>query len=193
MRRKNTALLLILPLMSVLLVPGCATLTRKSTQRIPVTSVPVGATVIVNGVEQGVTPLVIWPDRKWKDQVIRIESPGYNPVEIKLKRSLSEGPIFGNFFIGAMFGVVPGTIIGLWFLNIDKWTEANFTLIWALCAAAFDGAFTAVDIGNGSGYSLSPTDMMVTLTKADGAPRVDTMLIDADDFRNVKWIRVRRD
>ncbi|MGZ5439786.1 MAG: PEGA domain-containing protein [Candidatus Aminicenantales bacterium] len=110
MWRKNTARLLILPLMSVLLVPGCATLTRKSAQRIPVTSVPVGATVIVNGVEQGVTPLVIWPDRKWKDQVIRIESPGYNSAEIKLKRSLSEGPIFGNFFIGAMSGVLPGTV-----------------------------------------------------------------------------------
>jgi len=33
----------------------------------------------------------------------------------------------------------------------------------------------------------------VTLTRADGPPRVDTMNIDADDFRNVKWIRVRRD
>src|SRR5512140_2454487 len=107
MRRKNTARLLILPLVSVLLVPGCATLTRKTTQRIPVTSVPAGATVSVNGVEQGVTPLMIWPDRKWKGQVIRIEAPGYNPVEIKLKRNLSEGPVLGNFFVGAMSGVVP--------------------------------------------------------------------------------------
>lgn len=193
MRRKNTARLLILPLVSVLLVPGCATLTRKTTQRIPVTSVPAGATVSVNGVEQGVTPLMIWPDRKWKGQVIRIEAPGYNPVEIKLKRNLSEGPVLGNFFVGAMSGVVPGTIIGLWLLDIDKWTDANFTLIWALCGAALGGAFTAVDVGNGSGYSLRPTDLTVTLTKAEGTPRVDTLLIDAGDFQNVKWIRVHRD
>jgi len=32
----------------------------------------------------------------------------------------------------------------------------------------------------------------VTLTKADGPPRVETILVNAEDFQNIKWIRVHR-
>jgi hypothetical protein len=65
-------------------------------------------------------------------------------------------------------------------------------LIWGLSAAAFGGVFTLIDTGGGGkGYNLSPKDLTVTLTKADGTPRVDTLLVDPDELRNVKWIRVR--
>src|SRR5665647_836286 len=74
MRRKNTARLLILPLMSLLLVPGRATLTHKTTQRIPVTSSPAGATVSVNGVLYGATPYELGLARKERDR-----SSGLNP------------------------------------------------------------------------------------------------------------------
>ena len=57
---------LLLTLTSTLISPNCATLTRRSAQRIPVTSSPIGAAVIVNGVEQGVTPIEIKLARKQK-------------------------------------------------------------------------------------------------------------------------------
>ena len=57
MKQKANCVFLIMTLTSVLLAPNCATLTRNPNQRIPVTSSPAGATVIVNGVQQGVTPL----------------------------------------------------------------------------------------------------------------------------------------
>lgn len=186
MWRKNAAPLLLLTITSVLLSPGCATLTRKSTQRIPVTSAPVGATVIVNGVEKGVTPLTITLARKLKGQVIRIESPGYDPVEIRPQRKLSGIPVLGNFLLGVYPGFLAALLVGL-----DDNTMGP--LVWGLSAAAFGAGFTAIDISDGRGYGLRPTDLTVTLTKANGTPRVDTMLIDAEDFRNVKWIRVRRD
>jgi hypothetical protein len=60
-------------------------------------------------------------------------------------------------------------------------------------AAVLGGLFALMDLGSGQEYTLTPKNLTVTLTKADGTPRVDTVLIDADDLRNVKWIRVRRD
>jgi len=180
-------------LLSILLSPNCATLTRRRTQRIPVTSSPAGARVFVNGVEQGVTPLEIWLARKVKGQVIRIESPGYNPAEIRAQRKMSVHPIISNFFLG----LIPGAG-GLYFyrnvITEDGEWGTGETLSWLLSTAVFGGLFTIIDsVGQGNGYELRPTELTVTLTKADGSPQVDTILIDAEDLQNVKWIRVRRD
>jgi hypothetical protein len=181
----------LLILFSILLTPDCATITRRSKQRIPVTSDPMGATVIVNGVQQGVTPLEIRLARKEKGQVIRIESPGYNPVEIRPKRKMSAGPIAGNFLLGLIPGAVPAIAYGMYH-DDEEGDGARTMLIWMLAAAACGAVFTAIDSG-GSGYELSPRDLTVTLSKADGTLRVDTMFLDPDEFRSVKWIRVHRD
>jgi hypothetical protein len=180
-------------LLSILLSPNCATLTRRRTQRIPVTSSPAGARVFVNGVEQGVTPLEIWLARKVKGQVIRIESPGYNPAEIRAQRKMSVHPIISNFFLG----LIPGAGGVYFYRNVitedGEWGTGE-TLSWLLSTAVFGGLFTIIDsVGQGNGYELRPTELTVTLTKADGSPQVDTILIDAEDLQNVKWIRVRRD
>lgn len=191
MREPSGRVLAFLILSSVLLAADCATITRRSKQRIPVTSHPVGATVMVNGVQQGVTPLVLRLPRKEKGQVIRIESPGYNPVEIRPKRKMSGGPMAGNFALGLM----PGAVLAMGYgMEHDEDENADMMsmLIWMLSAAAFGGLFTAVDSG-GKGYELEPRELTVTLTKAEGSPRVETILIEADDFQAIKWIRVRRD
>jgi hypothetical protein len=184
--------IIFLTLTSVLLAPNCATLTRGRTQRIPVTSSPVGATVIVNGQQQGVTPLEIQLVRKKKGQVIRIESPGYNSVEIRPLRKMSVGPIIGNFFLG----LIPGWGVTYLYASArDINLEVTETwLAWLLSTAAIGGFFTLIDSSySGKGYMLKPEELTVTLKKPDGKPRVDTILIDADDFQNVKWIRVHRD
>lgn len=185
MKRRTTYPLLILILVSALFAPDCATLIHKRTQGIPITSSPAGATVIVNGVQQGVTPLMITMDRAWKGQVIRIESSGYNPVEIRPKRKLSGGIILGNF----LFGLIPGSLVAMG-VGLEEGDAAGFSA-WALTAAAFGGLLTLID--GAKAYSLHPKDLTVTLTKADGTPRVDTILIDVDDFRDISWIRVRKD
>jgi hypothetical protein len=188
MWRKNTARLLVLTLTSLLLYPGCATLTRKKSQRIPVTSSPVGAAVIVNGVQRGVTPLEIRLTRKEKSQVIRIESPGYNPVEIRPKRKMSDVPKIGNFCLGLLLGLVPAVGVGL-SQEAEHW-NGDMVMVLIGSGAALFGIFTLIDSG-GAGYELEPKELTVTLTKADGTIRVDKMLVDADAFRNIKWIRVR--
>jgi hypothetical protein len=191
MKKRPVLVSSFLILSSMLLTPDCATITRRSKQRIPVTSDPLGATVIVNGVRQGVTPLEIRLARKEKGQVIRIESPGYNPFEIRPRRKMSGGPIAGNVLIGLIPGIVPAVAY-----NFEHDEDPNVgtmtILIWMLSAAACGAVLTAIDSG-GSGYELNPRDLTVTLSKADGTLRVDTMFLNPDEFRNVKWIRVHRD
>jgi len=193
---KTNRFILLLTLTSILLAPNCATLTRRSKQRIPVTSSPAGATVIVNGVRQGVTPLELRLARKKKGQVIRIESPGHNPVEIQLKRKASSGYVWADGLLGGIVGGVLALVIypsppgdGVK-PDDDMAINAVIAMGWTLGA----GVSFLVDLITGSaGYALRPADLTVTLTKANGTPRVDTMVVDSVDFRDIKWIRVRRD
>ena len=189
MWKRNTALFLFMTLTSVAFTPNCATLTRGRTQRIPVTSSLAGATVSVNGQQQGVTPLEIRLSRKQKCQVIRIESPGYNPVEVQLKRKRSVGPLIGNFLLG----VITGAQLAFFYASArdinDEYIETY--LAWLLGTAVCGGLFTLID--GSKGYALTPKELIVTLTKAGGTPRVDTILLDAEDFQSIRWIRVRRD
>jgi hypothetical protein len=191
MWKRNTALFLFVTLTSVAFSPGCATITRRRTQRIPVTSSPTGATVSVNGQQQGVTPLEISLARKAKGQVIRIESPGYDPVEIRPKWKMSGGPIIGNFLLGVPLAFVPALA---WKLNNDESPHSVETLffIWTLGTLALGGGFTLIDSGT-KGFEFAPKELAVTLTKAEGPPRVKVLLIDVSDFQNIKWIRVRKD
>jgi len=184
MKKASAPISFFLILFSVLLTPSCATLARGSKQRIPITSAPPGAMVIVNGVQQGMTPVEIGLTRKVKNQVIRIEFPGYSPLEIRPKRSLFKPDAIMNGFMGGMLGVGIATVLKY---RNDHRNGTSLLMIWI---PAVIGTFFAVDMISGDGSVFSPAELTVTLTKADGPPRVDTMLVDADDLRNVKWIRV---
>ena len=178
--------LLFLILTSALISPNCATLVRGDRkQPVPVTSSPAGATIIVNGVRKGVTPLEIWLTRKTKDQVIKIEYPGYNPFEIRMKRSYSSSHVIPNVIFGGIVGYVVG---------MAWWMENHYTAPpGGVCIGTAIAGFLLIDVATRAGYILTPKDLTVTLTKACGPPRVDTMVVDAEDFQNVAWIRVRRD
>ena len=96
-------------LLSVLLCPSCAMWIGEKTQWIPVTSVPPLATVTVNGERQGQTPCSLRLPTNQREQIIRIESRGYNPLEIHTKRRLAASyfmtdMILGGFFFGGVMG-----------------------------------------------------------------------------------------
>jgi hypothetical protein len=80
-------------------------------QRIPVTSAPAGATIALNGAALGVTPVEIRLDRKQKNQVIRIELPGYNPVEIRVKKVCGRHRS-RQYFIRRGGQLLPATLFG---------------------------------------------------------------------------------
>jgi hypothetical protein len=196
MWRKNASLFLFVTVASVLFAPNCATLMEQKTQRIPVTSSPVGATISVNGQQQGVTPLEIRLARKEKDQVIRIESAGYNPYEIRVKRGISAGKLIMDVVLGAASGF--GAALLYAGITNEPWVSTDpdafgseKVLVLAIPLAMI--GFPLLDLASGKIYTLKPAELIVTLKKADGTPRVETMLIDADGLQNIKWIRIHRD
>ena len=184
----STRSLLAIVLGGTLLAPNCATISRKQEQRIPVTSSPTGSTVFVNGNRQGETPIGIRLPSKKRGQVIRIEAAGYDPVEIRLTRSLSADVVFGNIFLGAAGGALNGLFYG--YIagapdNMLGWIAAAGAAAGIVIAQVFDTA--------PYGYTFHPTKLEVTLKKTDGSPRVEIVFVDPDELRNIKWIRVRKD
>ena len=169
---------------------SCAALVAKHTQKIPVTSSPAGATVSVDGVPQGVTPVEIRLQRAVKNPVIRIESPGYEPVEIRPRRRPAANPILGNILLG-LGCAAPITLA--WMLNNDEDYSAGLGVggVAILSTAAFAGLFTVLDFSFKKAYEFTPKDLTVALKKLDGPPRVRTIAVDPDDFANIRWIRVR--
>jgi hypothetical protein len=70
--------------------------------------------------------------------------------------------------------------------HLDFWTEI---VVDAPIGAAL---FLMSDLILGKGQMLAPEDLIVMLTKADGPPRVATMVVEADDLRNIKWSSAQR-
>jgi hypothetical protein len=181
-------LLIILTLLSLVLSPGRGTLLRKKMQRSPVTSNPVGAKVSVNGVEQGITPMELKLARKEKKHVIRIEYSGYNPVEIRAKRELSSLPTLDNGLLGVALAIP--LAFSEYMRNDEKYNSPWG--LWALYSAPIAVALTIGDLVSGAGYSFSPRELSVDLTEVDGAPRLETILLDSGKLQNVTWIRIHR-
>lgn len=188
MCQKGTrAVALLAALSSVLLTASCAMMTRKSTQRIPVTSYPSGATVSVDGQSLGTTPVGLRLSRRRTSHVIRIESPGYKPLEIRVVRKAWGGALIGNLLLGLVPGTIPATVYSL------AHDGQGFEGIWILSAAGFGAMFTLFDNISGAASNFEPKELNVALTKADGTCLIDTLFIDPDALRNIKWIRVRGD
>ena len=113
--KRKTQIILALLVITVFLFQNCTTLIRGTSQKIPVTSSPSGAKIIVNEEEIGYAPLNLKLKRK-KSHIIRIEKQGYNPLEIKITRKTSAPSvgisILGNYFSGAIPGAFLGMLVG---------------------------------------------------------------------------------
>jgi hypothetical protein len=125
--------------------------------------------------------------RRRSGQVIRIESPGYNPFEIQVGRDAT----VPNYFTSPLLGATVGGLVAM--AQTTSAGHRNFWTELAIDAPVGAAIFLLIDLIPNKGNTLRLRELLVTLTKADGTPRVDTMRIDADDFRNIKWIRVHRD
>src|SRR5579862_5904596 len=77
---------------------ACATIIHSPRQQVGISSTPSGASVTIDNVDSGKTPLVTKLSRK-QEHVLRIEMAGYKPFEATLTRKLS-GWVFGNLVFG---------------------------------------------------------------------------------------------
>jgi hypothetical protein len=89
---------------------GCATVIHGTSQSVGITSVPSGASVMVDNKPLGVTP--VFADLRRKDEhIVSIEMPGYQKTDLVLTRGVS-GWVWGNIVIGGLIGLAVDAISG---------------------------------------------------------------------------------
>ena len=90
-------------------VSGCGTIINGVHQDLAITSNPGGAAVTVDGEDMGTTPIVASVWRKHA-HVVKVEQPGYYPIETSVVPELSWWGL-GNVVFAGLIG-----------LTVDAWT-----------------------------------------------------------------------
>ena len=178
--QRKTQIILALLVTSVFLFQSCATIIRGTTQKIPVTSNPLGAKIMVDGIEIGNTPIELKLKKK-KSHLIRIEKQGYNPFEIRITRKPSFLiSFFGNAYLG-------GTIGGLLSVLLARALDYEEVGYFGILIGGIAGwvAAIAVDFSTGANYNLKPDNLIVPLSKIEGELQPNFILIDTDKFQKI--------
>ena len=103
------------------MVAGCATIINHPTQAIGFSSRPAGASVRVDGVVQGQTPLVKKLSRK-DNHMVSFELEGYEPFRASLAPTVS-GWVWGNILLGGLIGLaIDATTGSMYKLTPDQVT-----------------------------------------------------------------------
>lgn len=205
--QRKTQIILALLVSSVFLFQSCATIISGKSKRIPVTSRPVGARIIVDGEERGYTPLIL-NLKKSNSYIVRVETPGYNPLEMRISRKVSDSlplSILGNM---VTLGLPCMIVAGVFFGAAEAWAWGPFGILFytkeeqekinrkanraALIGFVLGtGSGILVDTLSGANFTLSPKELTVTLSKIEGKPQPNFILIDAEQFQDIKWIRIK--
>ena len=90
-------------LLSPLLIISCGSIVNGSKQSVGFSSSPDGATVSIDGMPRGRTPITIELERD-EDHTVRITLPGYYPYSATLTHSVS-GWVWGNLLMGGIIGL----------------------------------------------------------------------------------------
>jgi len=193
--QRKSRIILALLASSVFLFQNCATIFSgfRTSQKIPVTSNPSGAKIIVDWQERGYAPLNLKLKRK-ENHIIKIEKQGYNPVHISIERNTSRSLAFLSSWGNLYFGALIGSIAGLGALALlDPHLSNDAVDAAAILAGLMIGVGSAfyVDSKSGAKFTLSPKELNVTLTKIEGKPQPKFIPIDAENFQNIKWIRIK--
>lgn len=90
---------------------GCATLINSENQMVAFNSDPEGATVAVDGVPMGRTPVVLPVPRKGGDKTITFSKEGHQTVQFNLRNTL-DAALAGNLLFGGFIGLGIDAISG---------------------------------------------------------------------------------
>jgi hypothetical protein len=105
---KPTSLLHSIPVL--LFLAGCATIVSGPDKVVRVTSNPPDATVTVDGVERGTTPIPLCLSRD-RDHLVALDLPGYRRYEVPVTRT-TNGWFFGNLHFAGPVGMIVDAVDG---------------------------------------------------------------------------------
>jgi PEGA domain-containing protein len=90
---------------------GCATIMAGGPDHVPVSTNPPGATVFVDNVPVGQTPMMVTLDRQRSSGVIRIELPGFAPVTLLREKGIN-GWFWASVCLTGVVGIVVDLVTG---------------------------------------------------------------------------------
>lgn len=106
-------------LLGSLFITSCASIVNGSKQSIGFSSSPDGATVSIDGMPRGRTPITVKLERN-EDHTVRVTLPGYYPYSATLTHSVS-GWVWGNILLGGIIGLaVDASTGGLYVLSPEQ-------------------------------------------------------------------------
>ncbi len=100
MSKMPKTLVVCVSIVLVISLAGCASIVTGRFQAVTITAYPPATLVTVDG-QQINTPCVVNLDTTKSKYVLRFEKEGYEPVEVKLERTLS-GWLLGNIIFGPL-------------------------------------------------------------------------------------------
>lgn len=145
---------------------SCCSVRHQRNQMVGISSNPTGATIIVDGVPQGVTPKKVPMQRDQSHQLILMKE-GYFPKEYQLQSKVSAKALSSNALFPLGFAcaglttllVMSGGSLGGWaVLGLFPLVTVPF-----LVGAAVGGAGCGVDVYSGKAYKLHPQLIHATL------------------------------
>lgn len=132
--------------------------------------------------------------KRKENHIIRIEKQGYNPLRISIERKTSRLATvlssWGNIYFGSCIGVLAG-FGALVLLDPDLSIEVVDAAVMLAGLLIGVGSAFYVDSKTGAKFTLSPKELNVTLKKIEGKHQPKLILIDAEQFQNIKWIRIK--
>jgi len=97
-------------ILTALTLIGCATIMHGTSQDIGITSQPIGATVTIDNMSYGQTPVIAKLSRK-DNHTVNLDLKGYQPFAATITRSTS-GWVWGNILFGGLIGLAVDAISG---------------------------------------------------------------------------------
>ncbi len=102
----------------------------------------------------------------------------------------------GTGLLGGTAGFFLGIFLARLLLGEAEDTEGIRTFwigVPTIIVGTILGVLVAMGIDSklGANYTLSPTELNVTLRKIGEKPQPNFILIDAEQFQNIKWIRIK--
>lgn len=118
---------------------ACASIIHGTHQDVGITSVPTGATVTIDNIRSGNSPVIAKLTRK-DNHIVRIEMTGYQPIDLTLTRSVS-GWVWGNVAFGGLIGLAVDAIDGgMYKLSPDQ-LAASLSATHASAQQVGDGVY----------------------------------------------------
>ena len=104
-------------------ISGCATIMAGGPDHVPVATNPPGATVLVDNVPVGQTPMLVALDRQRSTGQIRIEAPGFMPVTLSRKKTIN-----GWFWVSVCLTGAVGVIVDVVSGDIKQFDDAPISI-----------------------------------------------------------------